>query len=134
MAAMILPKGSALALNGNDLTEHNRGELAVDINRIETSDRMANGALRKYVIADKKKWDVSWKMCPNDSTKTVDGKWGGSQMLNFYNTVPGIFTLTIRNGASTETYNAVITDFSYNIIKRSSVADAWDIQMTIEEA
>lgn len=134
MAAIILPRGSALRFNGNDLTEHNRGELSVDIERIENSKRMANGALRKYVIADKKKWSVSWKMCPNDSTKTVDGKWGGADMLNFYNTVPGIFTLVVKNGQGvTETYSAVITEFSYNVIKRSN-HDAWDISMTFEEA
>jgi|SRR6478735_8647577 len=134
MVAMILPRGSMLKLNGNDLTEHNRKELSVDIDRIETSDRMANGALRKYVIADKKKWSVSWDMCPNDATKTVDGKWGGSDMLNFYNTTPGVFTLVVKSGQGvTETYSAVITEFSYNVIKRSN-HDAWDISMSIEEA
>ena len=134
MAYINLPLGSALAFNGNAITEHNRSELGVDIDRIESSDRMANGALRKYVVADKKKWTVSWDMCPNDTTKTVDGKWGGSNLLSFYSSTPGVFTLTVKNGSSTETYNAVITEFSYDIVKRSSVADAWNINMTIEEA
>lgn len=134
MAYINLPLGSALAFNGNGVTEHNRSELGVEIQRIESSDRMANGAMRKYVVADKRKWNVSWEMCPNDATKTVDGKWGGTNLLTFYSTTPGVFTLTVKNGSSTETYNAVITDFSYDIIKRSTIADAWNINMTIEEA
>lgn len=134
MAAMILPKGSILSFNSNDITEHNRGELTVDIERIQNSQRMANGSYRSYVIADKKKWNVSWDMVPNDSTKTVDGKWGGSQLLSFYNSTPGIFVLTIRNGASTETYNAVITEFSYTIVKRGGSTDGWNIDLSMEEA
>lgn len=126
---MILPKGSILKLDGNDLTEHNRSKLTVDTERIESSDRMANGMLRKYVIADKKKWSVSWTMCPDVAAKTVDGKWGGADMHTYYKATPGLIVLTV-NG---EVFNAVITEFSYDIVGRGTSVEAWDINMSLEE-
>ena len=131
--AMTLPRGSILAFDGNALTEHNRGNLNVDIDRIESAERMANGSMRKYVIADKKRWSVSWDGCPSDASKTVDGKWGGIEIHNFYNTVPGVFVLTIKSRNTTETYNAFISEFSYDVVKRG-VVDLWNISLTVEEA
>src|SRR6478736_2542708 len=118
MAAMILPRGSLLRFDGNDITEHNRAAVKVDIERIEMSDRMANGTMRKYVVADKRKWSTSWEMCPTDTTKTVDGKWGGEAMLAFYSATPGVFVLTVKTNTGTETFNAIITEFSWSVSKR----------------
>lgn len=132
--AMTLPKGSLLQINGNDLSEHNRSEVQIDIIRIENSNRMHNGTYRKVVIADKYKWDVNWKMLPDVDAKTVDGKWGAKSMETFYLANPGVFTLTVKNSGVSTNYNAVITDFSKSIVKRGASTEGWDISMTIEEA
>ena len=134
MAIVNLPLGSIVSLDGNALTEHNRKSLAVDINRIESSDRTANGGLRKYVIADKLKWSVTWENCPDRSTKTVDGKWGGAEIRDFYEANPGVFTLTVKVNGVSEVYNAVITSFNYDVAKRAASAELWDFSITIEEA
>lgn len=128
-----LPKGSIMKWNGNSVTEHGRAELDVKVNRIENSKRMANGTMRKFVIADKREWSTSWSMVPDSDTATVDGKWGGNSIETFYNDTPGPFTLTITDGAGVATtYTVLITDFSKVINKRGTY-DAWDISITIEE-
>lgn len=135
MPAMKLPKGSLLQLNGNALTEHNRSEIDVDIERIENAKRMANGSMRKYVVADKKVWSVSWQAVPSEDAYTVDGKWGGKSLESFYDSTPGVFILTVTNGTGTpEVYNAFISEFNKTIVKRGNNSDLWNMSLTIEEA
>lgn len=119
--------------NDNPITEHNRKSLNFDPDRIERSQRMANGRLRKYVVADKEQFSVSWDMLPKGSTFSVDGKWSGDEIVNFYKTTKGSFTLTITNGDdTTETYTVVFTDFSKEIVKRGAY-DFWNISCSMEE-
>lgn len=128
-----MPKGSIMKWAGNAITEHNRSELNISPKRIETSKRMANGTLRKYVIADKREFSVSWDMIPDTTAATVDKKWGGNAIETFYNTTPGAFVLTVTDGAGVATdYTVVFTDFSKVINKRGKY-DAWDIDVTLEE-
>jgi hypothetical protein len=133
MTAMVLPKGSILKFDGTDISEHNRGEISIDINRIENSKRMHNGTMRKVVIADKLKWNISWEMLPDVDAKTVDGKWGAKSLETFYSTTPGVFVLTVKNSGVSTNYNAVITSFSKTIVKRGAW-EAWNVELTIEEA
>lgn len=95
MVHVFLPRGSIMFWNGNAITEHARKPLDVSITRIENSKRMADGTLRKYVIADKRKWTTSWDGLPDSQTASVDGKWSVLEIENFYNTIPGAFTLKI---------------------------------------
>jgi hypothetical protein len=133
MAAINLPKGSLMKWNGNNITEHNRSELNISVKRIENSQRMANGTMRKYVVADKREFSCSWEMIPDATSKTVDGKWGGSAIESFYNTTSGSFVLTLTDGAGVvTTYNVMFTDFSKVINKRGAY-DAWNIDITLEE-
>ncbi len=60
-----LPRGSAIQIYARDLyadpsdttqswiklSEHNRSEISMDVERIEQSQRMANGSLRKFFVA-----------------------------------------------------------------------------------
>lgn len=128
-----MPKGSIMKWAGNAITEHNRSELSISPKRIETSKRMANGMLRKYVIADKREFSVSWDMVPDATLATADKKWGGTAIEAFYNNTPGAFILTVTDGSGVATdYTVVFTDFSKVINKRGKY-DAWDIDVTLEE-
>ena len=133
MAAMVLPKGSLISFAGNDITEHGRSEVNVDVMRFENSKRMHDGTLRKTVIADKLKWSFHYDMVPNDTTKTVDGKWGGTAIETFYETTPGVFVMTIKESGTPVNYNAVITSFSKTVVKRGAY-EAWNVDIEIEEA
>lgn len=123
-----------LRFNGKAITDHNRSELGVSVERIETRNRMANGTLRKYFVADKHTFTVSWTDIPNLASQTVDGFWSGREMNNFYLTNVGPFTLGVTGRDGVErNYTVVFTDFSYSIKKRFAQWEIWDVQATMEE-
>ncbi|QGH79370.1 minor tail protein [Streptomyces phage Limpid] len=132
--SITLVKPRLMRWNGNSITDHNRAQLSIDVERIEKKQRMANGTLRKYIVADKRTFSTSWQMLPKLTSQTVDGFWGAEAIENFYNTITGYFTLelTDADGESTD-YTVMFSDFSKNIVKRGSV-DFWEISVALEEA
>lgn len=131
--AMKFPKNALMEWNNNKITDHNRSELSVDVERIESARRMANGTLRKYVIADKRSFSVSWEDLPNQRDWTVDGFWGGRDIEAFYNTNAGSFVLKVTSGDGVvESFTVVFKDFSKSISKRGSF-DFWQVDVSMEE-
>lgn len=132
------------------ITDHNRQPLSVSVERIENKQRMANGTMRRYVVAKKRTWSASWDMLPSrrdatyagkDGLNTVDGGWAGEDIENFHNAVDGAFKMKLRGGddeatdvnsTSIEEVTVMITDFSKDIVKRG-VVDFWDLTVTLEE-
>jgi len=150
---MTLPVGSILYFDtGTDLvtptwtklSEHNRFPVSVDINRIEKTQRMSNGTLRKLWIADKSQLDTSWNMLPTNSTMTIDAGMGAADIKSFYlNKGKGTFKVKISyNGVSArdEIMTMSFTSCTFSVIKRNvknSVSDApqefWDVSIGLEE-
>jgi hypothetical protein len=94
------------------LSDHNRGDMQFNTQRIEQRQRTINGRMRSYHIADKLTMSVSWNMLPsraysadpafNTSTGispsegskteyTADGGAGGVELLDWYETHQGPF-------------------------------------------
>lgn len=92
------------------LSDHNRGEISFKPERIEKRERMINGRMRSYHVADKMTISTSWNMLPsrafsldpqfNTTTGavtglgtqyTVDGGAGGNELLDWYNNHKGSF-------------------------------------------
>jgi hypothetical protein len=93
------------------LSDHNRSELSFSPQRIEQRQRMINGNMRSYHIADKLNISWNWSNLPSrayadpayfdsvgssgmDNTilsYTVDGGAGGVELLNWYETHQGPF-------------------------------------------
>lgn len=92
------------------LSDHNRQPINFSFNRIEQRQRMINGRMRSFHIADKMNLDVSWTMLPSRSfaanpnfaedgsttydrndSYTVDGGAGGVEILDWYQNHPGSF-------------------------------------------
>lgn len=131
--SITLTKPQLMRWNGNPVTDHNRSALSIEVERLEKKQRMANGTLRKYIIADKRGFSCSWEMLPKLTAQTVDGFWGGQAIEDFYNTVPGSFSLELSDADGTvSTYNVMFSDFSRNIVKRGSV-DFWEVSVSMEE-
>lgn len=154
--AMSLPRGTILQIEAKDpldtpastslawrnITEHNRSEFSVDPMRIEQVQRMSNGTLRKFHIADKKRFSVSWSMLPTYRTLTVDGYWGAEDLRQFYASDEGKGTFRIRlnfakSGTSQassgyEEYTVSFTDCSFVVVKRGIQAH-WNVSMSMEE-
>lgn len=137
MSVIYLPKGSIMEWANNiapnsdtfhSITEHSRAPVAISTERIENSKRMANGTMRKYVVADKRTWTASWSEVPNSSSFTVDGKEGGQFMQDFYTSAKGAFSFKLQS----VTYVVMFKEFSKTIVKRG-VYDGYDISVTIEE-
>ena len=59
-------------INWYSLTDHNRSEIDISPSIIEHAQRMANGKMRKYVIASKKTISTSWTDIPSLSSNVVD--------------------------------------------------------------
>lgn len=132
------------------ITDHNRAPLNMSIERIENSSRMANGTMRRYVVAKKREWSLSWENLPSrrNATKngrtgltTVDGGWAGADIENFHNITDSAFLMRIRGGddetkaitdPTIKEYTVMITDFSKEVTKRGTV-DLWSLDITLTE-
>jgi hypothetical protein len=90
------------------LSDHNRGPIDFTPNRIEQRQRMINGTMRSYHIADKKTTTIKWTMLPSRSSGvkpdydadgikdssgnlTVDSGAGGAELLEWYENNKGPF-------------------------------------------
>ena len=94
------------------LSDHNRGDMQFNTQRIEQRQRTINGRMRSYHIADKLNMSVSWNMlpsrgyaglanfdeatgiAPNEGSQleyTADGGAGGVELLDWYETHQGPF-------------------------------------------
>ena len=133
MAALVLAKPRLVVFNTMSVSDHNRSEMNFDVERIETMKRMANGTMRKYVVADKRTFSCSWSMLPNNSAYTVDGFAGADAIENFYNTNQGAFNLHLHYGNGTSnTFVVMFTAFSKTLNKRGKF-DFYDVNVTMEE-
>jgi hypothetical protein len=68
------------------ITDHNRQPLQITYDTIENSARMANGTLRRYITANKKKIAISWDMVPaaGGYNFTADSNLGAAWLKSFY--------------------------------------------------
>jgi len=142
------------------LSDHNRAELAFSQERIQKRERMINGNMRAYNIADKISLSTSWQMLPSKAYAdnpafdtsgltsfrgttdefTVDGGAGGLELLEWYENHKGPFWVYLAYDKYDDNtkYNQIIqmyfTDFSYSVVKRGSTThDLWNINLTLEE-
>ncbi len=92
-------------------SDHNRADMSMTQQRIESRQRMINGTMRSYHIADKVSLSVSWDRLPSrsfsrnvifdssgnsimnvgDTEYTVDGGAGGVELLDWYENHSGPF-------------------------------------------
>lgn len=137
--AYLLQAGIQLSLdnvNWYKLTDHNRDPINVMPQLIESQQRMANGKLRKYVIAQKNNISVSWAYVPSKTSETADLNYGAAWLESFYKAnagVPiylkvvsselnqsGVFT-SAQSGF--EVYTVFMNNFSKTVIHRTKVSD-----------
>jgi len=154
--AMYLPRGSILSIEAKDLlatpagttktwnkvTEHNRSDIGISIERIEKVVRTSNGTLRKNYVADKRKFSLSWTMLPSYRTLTVDGAWGAEDLRTFYLSDGGKESFNIRiNLAKTgtdqtssgyEEYTVIFGGCNFSVVKRG-LQPHWNVSIELEE-
>jgi hypothetical protein len=154
--AMILPRGSILSIEATDVlasppgttktfnkvTEHNRSDLGISIERIEQVTRTSNGTLRKNYITDKRRFSASWTMLPSYRTLTVDGAWGAEDLRSFYLSDEGKTSFRIRinlakagtdqTSSGYEEYTVVFGGCNFSVVKRG-LQPHWNVSIELEE-
>jgi len=151
MATIYLPVGSLIYLNTTlKLSEHNRQPVSITPNRIEKTQRMSNGTMRKFFVADKKSINVSWSMLPSFSTFTVDGGYGAMDIKAFYEGTAAkasgalsgrsSFDVLLSYGGTTETLTMIFTSCSFELVKRNvkqvsgdTAQEFWNVSLSMEE-
>lgn len=138
--AVITSKSLVTLDFGNDivvpLTEHNRQETPVNTEEIASATRMVNGRLRKYHVADKRTWTLTWEMLPVFDADTVDGKTGSSTLENLYRTYKGEFILSVQHVDPTLDFSVPVIFRSFNKthpLKGRGSKDFWNVDLTLEE-
>lgn len=120
------------------VTDHGRGPLNVSVERIERTNRMVDGTLRRYTVSKKHGWDTSWENIPSTNLKatgkTADLGMAGEDIEAFHNANDGAFQMQLRRGDGTvETFTVMITDFSKEISKRGPNVDLWNLSISLSE-
>ncbi len=120
------------------VTDHNRGSLSTDYERIERKQRMADGTLRRHTVAKKRTWSCSWEMLPNTNAgtgmHTADGGMAGEDIEAFHDVNDGAFQMQLRKGSGTITVvNVMIAEYSREVVKRGPNTDLWNMSITLEE-
>ena len=122
------------------LSDHSRSPLGVSYEIIQNTQRMADGTMRKSVIAKKRSFECSWEMLPTTSTMIVDANADAAKMKAYYELYCfSPLTLTLRykrNNAETpvdETYQVYWTQFNFDVIKRYKNFDYWNISSEFTE-
>jgi hypothetical protein len=143
---MNMPRGSILWIKSGGVyykvSEHNRSEFTINPQRIEKTQRMSNGTLRKFFIADKRSISLSWDMLPHTSALTVDGGWGAKDLRDFYYGSGGQGTFDIKVNLATngtdqsssgfEEYTVSITNASFVVLKRG-IEPHWSVSLSMEQ-
>lgn len=141
-----MPRGSILWIKSGGtyykVSEHNRSEFSIDPQRIEKVQRMSNGTLRKFWVADKKTFSLSWEMLPHSTSLTVDGGWGAKDLRDFYYGSVGQGTFDIKVNLATngtdqsssgfEEYTVSITSASFTVLKRG-IEPHWNVSLSMEQ-
>lgn len=135
------------------LSDDNRSDLQVSVDRIEYKRRMINGRMRSYHVADKRSYSVSWQSFPSSNLYISENKnsysaaWAaGQEIVNWYNAHPDSFWMLLvydtpnPQGSGSiplkyeiEKRNVFFESFSYNVITRGTLHDHWDMSMSLVE-
>lgn len=117
------------------VSDHNRSPINMGFEKIEYKRRMADGTLRRYVVATKKTIKVSWEDLPRQNDQTADKFWGANSIRDFYETSgDDAFWVTINYGDGTnEQIKVMFTDFNMRLSKRSIYTDLYNVDFGLEE-
>jgi len=95
------------------LSDHNRKSIDISTDRIQNRERMINGRMRSFHVADKIKISTSWEMLPSRRSATYS---------NFRATFTAPITSAVGNG-QTITYVATGSNIGLNVGDNVSITD-----------
>lgn len=119
------------------LSDHSRSPLSITYDVLSKSERMADGTLKRYVIARKKIIQCQWSMLPTIRSQVADSNADARDMKEFYES--NLFksmTMSLyynRNhteragGAYLETVPVYWNNFTFDVVKRYKDFDYWNV-------
>lgn len=147
--AYLIQSGIQVSLdnvNWNKLTDHNRDPIDISTELIETQARMANGRMKKYVIAQKNTITASWTYVPSKTSETADLNHGAAWLESFYRSNVGspIHVKVVESGLNgsgdfvtaqyaSKVYYVFMNNFSKTIINRTKLSDYVDMSIDFTE-
>jgi hypothetical protein len=157
MANYPIEAGIQISIDGTSwfkLTDHNRAEISANPEIVEKSARMANGTMRKYVIAKKMVISTSWDYVPSKTDCTVDNGFSSEWLDAFYDAniflpikvkIVSAQELTPEIGfypnestrlsslTASKTYDVFVTNYSSTVVKRGKDTDFVNMQIEFTE-
>jgi hypothetical protein len=118
-----------LALNGVELSEHNRSPLSVDFERLSRDTRTVEGFMRRQHIATKRTFSVSWTDLPDRRAHTVDRRAGGADLVELLESGVNRAARLVVNGDGVD---VLIESYDYEVTARRSY-QFWDVSLTLVE-
>jgi hypothetical protein len=133
-------------VNWQKLTDHNRDPIDISTEVIETQARMANGRMKKYVVAQKNTISVSWNYVPSKTSETADLNHGAAWIESFYRSNVGspIYLkvvaselnssgnfVTAKTGS--EVYTVFMNNFYKTIVNRTRISDYVNMSIDFTE-
>ena len=124
------------------ISDHNREPISVTYNLVESTDRMANGILRKFIVAKKFVIKANWTDFPTLDSNLVDynnNSYGAAWVKAFYegnafnpiyvklmyaldtpqtNSIPLANSYVDSKNTTGQVYIAFMTTFTYDVTKR----------------
>lgn len=124
-----------LVLNGTTLTD--QGRIFDEESELKKVDvELANGGVRRYGKAVKKKFKISWTWLPSQDAQTWDGKAGRDTIKALVTNSSMTFTVLKRDG-STDSYTVLVDSYSETLLRRDIAGFTnffWDISLELIEA
>jgi hypothetical protein len=134
-------------VNWQKLTDHNRDPISISPELIETQQRMANGKMRKYVVAQKNNISVSWSYVPSRTSETADLNQSAAWLESFYKAYSGVPVYLkvvsselnqsgsfVTSESGFEVYTVFMNNFSKTIINRTRISDYVNMSIDFTEA
>jgi hypothetical protein len=138
-----IPQGVQISLDNvtwYKLTDHNRQPIDISYNLIESTDRMADGTLRKFIIAKKFVISADWVDLPTLDSNLVDysasegvyGAKGGAWIKAFYeaNAFQPVYVKLIFAQDTIPTVDPKIPDATTYVDADSSPGQVYNAFMT----
>ena len=125
------------------LSDHSRSPLSVNYEMVEKSQRMADGTMRKYIVAKKRNFSCDWQLLPTIRGEVADGKADARDMREYYDLYcykPLDMTLYFsrndeeRNGLPySQSISVFWTSFNFEVVKRYKNFDYWNVSAEFTE-
>lgn len=127
-----------MTLGGTQLTEHGRQGFQLSPDPIVTDVRLANGTMKRYFVATKRKFSFSWNMLPALDSQTLDNKTGRNTLRTLYdanidNSLTFIYKEVDSNNNQTDVTTTVfIESYSESLEKRWD-SQFWNVNLSLVE-